>query len=120
MRCDAMLVKVTNGTWEEWVAAEIMQPLGMRASGPCLRTAADVASLVDGVNPETGRKVPYAPHTDKCPWGAPCGSIFSTAADMAAWVGFLAGHPSAAAAAVLDAASVREMQSTMMVQACPY
>ena len=51
------LEKATGGrTWEEWVAQEIMAPLGMSRSGPCLRTAAEAAAIVDGVD-ESGALV---------------------------------------------------------------
>ena len=47
------LEKVTPDglTWEDWVANKIMRPLGMKGSGPCLRTVAEVATIVDGVDP---------------------------------------------------------------------
>ena len=109
------LEKVAGKTWEAWMVDEIMAPLGMSNSGPCLRTAADKASIIDGVDPATGLKIPLSyTNSSKCKWGAPCGDIFSTPADMLKWASFLSGQTEHAA--VLDPATVREMRNTMFVQ----
>ena len=64
------LEKVAGKTWEAWMVDEIMAPLGMSNSGPCLRTAADKASIIDGVDPATGLKIPLSyTNSSKCGWG---------------------------------------------------
>jgi CubicO group peptidase (beta-lactamase class C family) len=108
--------KVTGGTsWEEWVATEIMAPLGMHRSGPCLRSAAEAASIVDGVEPLSGNLVPRPyTNTSECPWDSPAGRVFSTPADMARWAGFLSG--AYAAPDVLDPSTVLELRTTAALQ----
>ena len=114
-----------NTTWERWIQDEILTPLGMANSGPFVRTAAEAATLVDGTDPgEPGpdHVVPVTP-SPEAGWGAPCGSMFSTPADMAKWVSFLLGQGQAsgrasgnANARVLDPASLFEMRNMLMAQ----
>ncbi len=111
------LEKATGGrTWEDWVRTEIMQPLGMTRSGPCLQTAADAASIVDGVDPSApNRPVPrHYTNSTSCAWGAPAGAVFSTPADMSLWGAFLAG--TLEASSVLDPASVLELRTSATLQ----
>ena len=109
------LEKATGGvSWEEWVRLEIMKPLRMDRSGPCVQSAVEAAAIVDGVD-EHGRLVPRRVHNGShCPWGAPAGDVFSTPADMARWTAFLSG--ALAAPAVLDPASVLELRNTAALQ----
>ena len=111
------LEKVTPDglTWEDWVANKIMRPLGMKGSGPCLRTEAEVATIVDGVDPATGALIPiHSQNKSVCNWGAPAGEVFSTPHDMAIWSSFLAG--TIHAPDVLDPSTVNEMRNSLMVQ----
>ena len=62
----------------------------MKGSGPCLRTEAEVATIVDGVDPATGALIPiHSQNKSVCNWGAPAGEVFSTPHDMAIWSSFL-------------------------------
>lgn len=110
------LERATGGLrWEEWVETKIMRPLGMLHSGPCLRTAAEAASIVDGVDPTSGSLIRrHYSNSSRCPWGAPAGGVYSTAADMARWASFLAG--TLPMAQVLDPSSILELRNTGMLQ----
>lgn len=107
--------KATGGlSWEKWLETKIMRPLGMHSSGPCLRTAAEAATIVDGVDPSTGKLIDLEVFNATCPWGSPAGSVYSTPRDMARWASFLAGTLSAPD--VLDPATVEEIRNTAMLQ----
>ena len=109
-------------SWEDWVEAKIMAPLNMTRSGVFYPNSKR-DWFAEGVDPVSGevQPLPCAPNCTE--WGAPCGSAFSTAHDMATWVAFLLNQPSpwdewgrAEAAKVLDPSSVREMRGEAFLQ----
>jgi len=110
------LERATPGglSWEAWMEQEIMKPLGMSHSGPCVRTAADAASIVDGLDGGELVRRPFT-NSSRCPWWAPCGDIFSTPGDMSKWASFMLGATEAPG--VLDPSSVLELRNSAMLQA---
>ena len=108
------LESAANCTWEEWVAREIVAPLGLARTGSDYGACA--AYLVEGVDPATQRRAPTPPPRAPAAWDAPCGAMFSTPRDMVTWGAWLGGadaDPWTGAplpAAVLDRATRLEMQ----------
>lgn len=107
------LEKVVNMSWEDWVVSRIMRPLGMNHSGvDCTPQRVQQGSVVVGVDPSTGH---VTPPPSSWGWSAPCGSAFSTPADMRKFMAFLLGD-APKGGEVLDAATLREMRNTGFLQ----
>mmetsp|Transcript_31343 Transcript_31343/g.43930 ORF Transcript_31343/g.43930 Transcript_31343/m.43930 type:complete len:538 (-) Transcript_31343:223-1836(-) len=123
------LEKVAGKTWEEWVESEIMKPLAMADSGA--KCTSDVPGVVIGADPASGKAIPAPGDWD---WGAPCGSVYTSAADMTRFMNFLLGFEpseastpsspspssssssSSSAPTVLDPSSLAEMQRIVFAQ----
>eukprot|EP00465_Bigelowiella_longifila_P003823 CAMPEP_0185259134 /NCGR_PEP_ID=MMETSP1359-20130426/7970_1 /TAXON_ID=552665 /ORGANISM="Bigelowiella longifila, Strain CCMP242" /LENGTH=404 /DNA_ID=CAMNT_0027844929 /DNA_START=51 /DNA_END=1262 /DNA_ORIENTATION=+ len=113
------LEKVAGKSWEEWVESEIMEPLAMADSGA--RCTSNVPGVVIGADPANGKAIPAPSDWD---WGAPCGSVYTSAADMTRFMNFLLGFeesseapaPPSSSPAVLDQSSRAEMQRIVFAQ----
>ena len=98
-------------SWEQWVAEEILAPLGMSSSGTVTEEALAqglALELAEGVDPASG-----APQRVRAAgWGAPCGGLYASAEDMARFMSFLLGSAGKAGERVLARSSVLEMLGT--------
>ena len=106
------LQRASNTTWEEFVATEILLPLGMLDSGNPPFEADVLARMAEGVT-GSGELVNLPTHTT---WGSPCGSMHSSPRDMVKWMNFHmdvgTAEDKAVFATVLDPATRMEMHST--------
>jgi CubicO group peptidase (beta-lactamase class C family) len=101
-------------SWEQWVAEEVLAPLGMSSSGTVTEEALAqglALELAEGVDPASG-----APQRVRAAgWGAPSGGLYASAEDMARFMSFLLGSAGKAGERVLARSSVLEMLSTAAV-----
>ena len=106
------LQRAANTTWEDFVATEILLPLGMRDSGNPPFKADVLGRMAEGVT-GSGELVKLPTHTT---WGSPCGSMHSSPRDMVKWMNFHmdvgTAEDKAVFATVLDPATRMEMHST--------
>lgn len=92
-----------SSTWEDWVAGQILKPLGMTNSGNA--PPSDLSNMAFGYMDGVQQAL--------TPLGAasPAGNMYSSANDMAKWISlyFRDGAPyNPAAGQILDGASIRE------------
>lgn len=96
-----LVARLRGAPWSDVVAAEVLEPLGMRRTTPRPATAAApglaVHPFADVLHVE--------PEHDAVAM-APAGQLWSTADDLARWAAFTAGHT----ADVLDPATLAESQ----------
>ena len=110
------LQRAANTTWEDYLATEILAPLGMADSGNPPWPAAVLGRMAEGVNGEgelINLRLPEYNHTS---WASPCGSMHSSPRDMVRWMNFHmdvgTDEEKAGFAKVLDPATRTEMHST--------
>lgn len=81
--------KVSGGTWEEFVASQIFEPLGMERSGFGTPPSDDPNVALPYAADPDGEVVPARPYTG---WAiGPATSITTTAADLSRWLRLLLG-----------------------------
>ena len=110
------LQRAANTTWEDYLATEILAPLGMADSGNPPWPAAVLGRMAEGVNGEGELINLRLPEYNRTSWASPCGSMHSSPRDMVRWMNFHmdvgTDEEKAAFAKVLDPATRTEMHST--------
>lgn len=78
--------RAAGSTWEELVRARIFAPLGMRSTVPSTREAEQSGALATGYTWYEDRQQHEREELRNITSVAPAGSIYSSAADMTAWL----------------------------------
>lgn len=98
-----------GSSWDELVATQLLQPLGMRRSNTSVRALEGVANVATPHTRRAGDVVPIAwRNIDNA---GPAGSINSSVLDMAQWVRMLLGDGELDGRRILAEATVGEIQA---------